>query len=135
MRPVHEDDEAAHEHVTEDMRKLGEQLLQDGNFPDEDITGQDQPPHGHSPLVPRKITVTRPSGPSREEPMEEGPDVRRRVRVKHELSVQTNQPHRLPMLTQILHDKKQRETMMTREDDSMSLKHHFHQLFKMKLGY
>ena len=44
VRPFHEDDEAAHEHVTEHMRKLGEPLLQDGDFSYGDITGQDEPP-------------------------------------------------------------------------------------------
>ena len=32
-RSFHEDDEAAHEHVTEQMRKLGERLLHDGRVP------------------------------------------------------------------------------------------------------
>ena len=40
-RPFHDDDEAAHEHVTEHMR---ERLQHEDDFPDEDITGQDQPP-------------------------------------------------------------------------------------------
>ena len=46
------------------------------------------------------------------------------------MSVRTIQQHRHPMLPQILHDNRQRGTMMTREDESMSLKHQFHQLFK-----
>ena len=109
----HEDDEGTHEHVTEHARKLGERLLQDSDFPYEDITGQDEPPVD-SPPVPGRSTVTSPAeenqwklsltyGDEREE--------------KHELSVRTNQQHRLPMLPQILHDKRQRETMMTREGE------------------
>ena len=43
VRPFHDDDEAAHEHVTEHRRKLGERQVLDGDFPYEDITGQDEP--------------------------------------------------------------------------------------------
>ena len=53
VRPFTEDDEAAHEHVTEHMRDLGERLLHEGDFSYEDITGQDEPPV-HSPFVSRK---------------------------------------------------------------------------------
>ena len=79
VRPFHEDDEAAHEHVTEHMRKLGEGLPLDGAFPHEDITGQDEPPVD-SPPVPGESTVTKPPRPSGEEPMEVEPDVHRRMR-------------------------------------------------------
>ena len=44
VRPFRDDDEAAHEHVTEHMRDLGERLLFEGDFPYEDITGQGEPP-------------------------------------------------------------------------------------------
>ena len=40
VRPFHDDDEAAHEHVTEHMRDVGERLLHEGDFSYEDITGQ-----------------------------------------------------------------------------------------------
>ena len=40
VRPFQDDDEAAHEHVTEHMRDLGERLLHEGDFSYED-TGQD----------------------------------------------------------------------------------------------
>ena len=53
VRPFHDDDAAAHEHVTEHMRDLGEPLLHDGDFPYEDITGQDEPPVD-SPFVSTK---------------------------------------------------------------------------------
>ena len=43
-RPLHDDDETTHEHVMEHMRDLGERLQHEGNFPDEDFTGQDEPP-------------------------------------------------------------------------------------------
>ena len=65
VRPFHEDDEAAHEDVTEHMRKLGERPLQDGDFSYEDITGQDEPPVDSSP-APGESTVTKLPGPSRE---------------------------------------------------------------------
>ena len=44
VRPFTEDDGAAHEHITEHMRDLGERLLLEGDFSCEDITGQDEPP-------------------------------------------------------------------------------------------
>ena len=53
VRPFHDDDEAAHEHVTEHMGDLGERLLREGDFSYEDITGQDEPPVD-SPFVSRK---------------------------------------------------------------------------------
>ena len=62
--------------------------------------------------------------------MEVDPDVWRRMRGKLELPARNNQSHHFPMRPQILHDKRQRETMMTREDESMSLKHQFHRLLK-----
>ena len=42
--PFDDDDEAAHEHVTEHMRDLGERLLHEGDFSYEDITGHEDPP-------------------------------------------------------------------------------------------
>ena len=49
VRPFTEDDEAAHEHITEHMRDLGERLLHEGDFSYEDITGQDEPVVDRSP--------------------------------------------------------------------------------------
>ena len=112
VRPFLEDDEAAHEHVTEHMKKLGERLLQEGDFPYEDITGQDEPPVDSPPApAPGGSTVTKPQERGRTNEVD--PDVRRRMRERNELSVRNNQQHRLPMLPQILHGKRQRETMMT----------------------
>ena len=51
VRPFDEDDEAAHEHVTEHMIKQGERRLQEGDFSYEDITGQDEPPVDSPPSV------------------------------------------------------------------------------------
>ena len=42
-RPINEDDEAAHEHVTEHVRDLGERSLHEGDFSYEDITGHEEP--------------------------------------------------------------------------------------------
>ena len=39
--PFTEDDEAAHEHITEHMRDLGERLSHEGDFSYEDITGHE----------------------------------------------------------------------------------------------
>ena len=44
VRPFTEDDEAAHEHITEHMRDLGERLLHEGAFSYEGITGHEEPP-------------------------------------------------------------------------------------------
>ena len=93
--------------ITEHVRKLAERLLQDGDFPYEDITGQDEPPTD-SPLVPGE---------------------------KREVPARTNQQYRLLMLPYILHDKRQWETMMTGDDEPASLGHLLHQLFNVKLGY
>ena len=61
MRPFHDDDEAAHEHVTEHMRDLRERLLHEGDFSYEDITGPDELPV-ESPPAPRENTATGPGG-------------------------------------------------------------------------
>ena len=78
VRPFHDDDEAAHEHVTEHMRNLGERPLHEGDFSYEDITGQDEPPVD-SPLAPRENTATGQSG---EGQMDVDPEARRRMRGK-----------------------------------------------------
>ena len=44
VRPFSEDDEAAHEHVTEHMSDVGERLLHEGDFSYEDITGYEEVP-------------------------------------------------------------------------------------------
>ena len=80
MRPFHDDDEAAHEHVTEHMRDLGETaLLHEGDFSYEDITGQDEPPVD-SPPAPRENTRTEPSVKGQ---MDVEPEARRRMRGKN----------------------------------------------------
>ena len=84
LRPFHDDEEAAHEHVTEHMRDPGERLLHEGDFSYEDITEQDEPPVG-SPLAPRKNTATGPDG---EGQMDVDPEARRRMRGKNS----THQP-------------------------------------------
>ena len=71
VRPFTEDDEVAHEHVTEHMRDLGERLLHEGDCSYEDITGQDEPPVG-SPAT----------GPDGEGQVDMDPEARRRMRGK-----------------------------------------------------
>ena len=44
VRPFHDDDEAAHEHVTDHMRDLVERLLHEGDF-----SYEDEPPVGSPP--------------------------------------------------------------------------------------
>ena len=78
VRPFHDDDEAAHEHVTEHTRDLGERLLHEGDFSYEDVTGQDEPPLG-SPPAPGENTATGPDG---EGQMDVDPEARNRMRRK-----------------------------------------------------
>ena len=90
VRPFHEDDEAAHEHVTERMRDLGERLLHEGDFSYEDITGQDEPSVDSPPAEGEKHSDQTP-GPGGEGPMDVEPDVRRSMRGKTG-TVSTEQP-------------------------------------------
>ena len=78
VRPFLDDDEAAHEHVTEHERDLGERLLHEGDFSYEDITGHDEPPVG-SPPAPGENTATGPDG---EGQMDVDPEARSRMRGK-----------------------------------------------------
>ena len=79
VRPFHDEDEAAHEHVTEHMRDLEERLLHEGDCPYEEITGQDEP-SVDSPFVSRKKNTS--TGPSGEGQMDVDLEARRRVRGK-----------------------------------------------------
>ena len=53
------DDEAAHEHISEHMRDLGERLLHEGDFSYEDITGQGEPPVDSSPAPGENTAIQR----------------------------------------------------------------------------
>ena len=79
VRPFTEDDEAAHEHITEHTRDLGERLLHEGDFSYEDITGQDEPPVD-SPQEPEENTATRHQKPDGKGQMDVDPESRRRMR-------------------------------------------------------
>ena len=81
VRPFHDDDEAAHEHVTEHVRDLGERQLHEGDFSYEDITGQDEPPVD-SPPAQGENTATGPPGPDGEGQTDVDPEARRRMRGK-----------------------------------------------------
>ena len=81
VRPFTEDVEAAHEHITEHMRDLGERLLPEGNFSYEDITGQDELPVD-SPPAPQENTATGHQQPDGEGEMDVDPESRRRMRGK-----------------------------------------------------
>ena len=81
VRPFHDDDEAAHEHVTEHMRDLGERLLHEGDFSYEDITGQDEPPVDSRPAHGENTAT----GPDGEGQMDVDPEARRRMRGKTRL--------------------------------------------------
>ena len=110
------------------MRDLEERLLHEGDFSYEDITGQDEPPVDSRP-APRENTATGPGGeqqmdvvPKREDELEEKPDPS---------ALNSQRAHRS---TQNLmqHHKRQREIMMTRAEESMSLFHQSPQLLKTK---
>ena len=120
VRPFHDDDEAAHEHVTEHMRDLGERLLHEGDFSCEDITGQDEPPED-SPFVSRK---NRSTGPSGEGQMDVDPEARRRMKGKPDPSALNSQRAHRSTQTLMQHHKRQREReiMMTREEEPMKTK-------------
>ena len=85
VRPFTEDDEAAHEHITEHMRDLGERLLHEVDFSYEDITGQDEPPVD-SPPAPEENTATEHQKPDGEGRMDVDPESRRRMRGKTRLT-------------------------------------------------
>ena len=126
VRPFHDDDEAAHEHVTEHMRDLGERLLHEGDFSYEDITGQDEPPVD-SPPTPGENTATGPGG---EGQVDVDPEARRRVRGK-------NRPISLEQTTvspvNASSDAAPQEARgRTREEESMNLFHQSPQLPKTK---
>ena len=129
VRPFHDDDEAAHEHVTEHMRDLGERRLHEGDFSYEDITGQDEPPV-ESPPAQRENTGTRPPGPDGEGHMDVDPEARRRMRGKTRL-ISLEQPTGSPRSMQaLMQHQRQKEIMMTREEESMNLFHQSPQLLK-----
>ena len=81
VRPFTEDDEAAHERVTEHMRVLGDRLLHESDFSYEDITGQDEPPVDSAPTQGEN-TATGPPGPDGEGQMDVDREARRRMREK-----------------------------------------------------
>ena len=81
VRPFTEDDEAAHEHITEHMRDLGERLSHEGDFSYGDITGQDEPPVD-SPPAPEENTTTGHQKPGGEGQMDADPEPWRRMRRK-----------------------------------------------------
>ena len=115
VRPFTEDDEAAHEHITEHMRNLGERLLHEGDFSYEDITGYDEPPVDSSPASGEN-TATEHQNPDGEGQMDVDPESRRRMRGKTRLTSlqQTSAPtaNTVPDTTQLEtkedHDDKRR---------------------------
>ena len=84
VRPFTEDDEAAHEHIMEHMRDLGERLLRGGDFSYEDITGHEEP--SVDPPTPGENTAKGHQKPDGEGQMDVDPESRRRMRGKNRLS-------------------------------------------------
>ena len=127
-RPFHDEDETAHRHVTEHMRDLGGRLQHNDDFPDEDITGQDEPPED-SPPTQGESTATGPGG---EGQMDVDPEARRRMRGKTRPSALNSQRAHRSTQALMQHHERQKEIMMTREEESMNLFHQSPQLPKTK---
>ena len=115
VRPFIEDDEAAHEHITEHVRDLGERLLHEGAFSYEDITGQEVHLVDSSP-APRENTATEHQKPDGEGQMDVAPEFGRRMRGKtrltslEQLSAPTanTSPDTIQQETKEDHDEKRR---------------------------
>ena len=118
VRPFHDDDEAAHEHVTEH----GERPLHEGDFSYEDITGQDEPPVD-SPPEQGENTATGPPGPDGEGQMDVDPEARRRVRGKTR-HISLEQPTVSPVNAS--------PDATRQESETENLYHQFPQLLKTK---
>ena len=109
VRPFHDDDEAAHEHVTEHMRDLGERPLHEGDFSYEDITGQDEPPVD-SPPAQGENTATGPPGPDGEGQMDVDPrSAKTNGKEKPDPSALNSQRAHRSMQALMQHHKRQRE--------------------------
>ena len=80
VQPFTEDDEAAHEHITEHMRDLGERSLHEGDFSYEEITGHEEHPVDLS--TPGENTAIGHQKPGGEGQMDVDPESRRRMRRK-----------------------------------------------------
>ena len=85
VRPHAADDEAAHEHITEHTRDLGERLLHEGDFSYEDISGQVGRPVDSSP-APEENTATEHQKPDGEGQVDVDLGSRRRMRGKTRLT-------------------------------------------------
>ena len=86
VRPRNEDDEAAHEHVTEHERDLGERFLHARDFSYEDITGHEEP--SVDLPTPGENTATGHQKPDGRGQMDVDPESRRRMRGKDRLTSQ-----------------------------------------------
>ena len=130
VRPFTEDDEAAHEHIMEHMRDLGERLLRGGDFSYEDVTGHEEP--SVDPPTPEENTAKGHQKPDGEGQMDVDPESRRRMRGKTDCPAWNN--HQFHLQTQVLtlHSKRLRKIMTTREDALMNLNQQFPQLLRMK---
>ena len=128
VRPFHDDDEAAHEHVTEHMRDLGKRLLHEGDFSCEDITGQHEPPVD-SPPAPGENTATGPDG---EGQMDVDKEARRRMRGKTR-SISLEQPTSSPVNASPDATPQEAERDHDdKEDELMNLNQQFPQLPKTR---
>ena len=132
QRAFHDDDKTAHRHVTEHMRDLGERLQHKDDFPDDDITAQDEPPVD-SPPTQGESTATGPPGPDSEGQMNMDPEEWERIKEKNlnQSALSSQQTHR-SMQALMQHHERQREIMTTREEESMNLFHQSSQMLKTK---
>ena len=133
VRPFTEDDEAAHEHITEHVRDLGERLLHEGDFSCEDITGQDEPPVDRSP-APEENTATEHQKPDGEGQMDVDPESRRRMRGKTRLT-SLEQPSAPTANTSPNTTQQETEEVHDDRDELTNSNQQFPQLLKMKFWF
>ena len=86
VRPFTEDDEAAHEHITEHTRDLEERFLHEEDFSYEDITGHEE--HPVDLPTPGESTAAGHQKPDGEGQMNVDPESRSRMRGKTRLTSQ-----------------------------------------------
>ena len=135
VRSFTENEEAAHGHITDHMRNLGERLLHAGDLSYEDITGQDGP-HVDSPTVPEGNTAARHQKPHGKGQMDVDPESQRRMRGKDRL-IGSEQPlaPTADTSSDTTQQERQKKIMTTRGDELTNPKQQFSKQLRMKFWY
>ena len=113
------------------MRDLVERLQHKDDFPDKDITGQDEP-RVDSPPTQGESTATGLPGPDSKEQMDVEPEEWKRVKEKTRPVSPEQSTSALSTQTLMQHHERQKEITMTKEEESMNLSHQSSQLLKTK---